>query len=183
MAAAAQAEQQMQQNIDAVNSDVERVLCRCCTCNQEVEEEAALLVRDHKGKHQKNLWRCRLCHNAIGRVRTALKSLSEEQNPGFQNLTVEERQEFYKKAQTKCGAHLQKELTESITTSTIRKISETTHEDGNFLPLEEVEEEWRQRRPEMLAQLKLHAPRMTCKYTGEELIMVPSYSYKHSRET
>ena len=35
----------------------------------------------------------------------------------------------------------------------------------------------------MLAQLMLHAPRMTCKYTGIELIMVPSYSYKHSRET
>ena len=59
----------------------------------------------------------------------------------------------HKKAQTKCGAHLQKELTESIATSTISKISDLTLEEGPFLPLEEVEEEWRQKRPEMLAQL------------------------------
>ena len=183
MAAASQAEQQMQQKIDDVNGDTQRVLCRCCTCNQEVEEEAALLVRDHKGKQQKNLWRCRLCHNAIGRVRTALKSLSEEKNLGFKNLTQEERRDFYKTAQTQCGAHLQKLLTESINTSTIKKVSDLAQEDGNFLPLEEVEEEWKNKRPHMLAQLMLHAPRMTCKYTGIELIMVPSYSYKHSRET
>ena len=181
MATAAQAEQQMQQKIDAVNSDVEQVLCRCCTCNQEVEEEASVLVQESVSEQK--YWRCRLCHNAMGRVRTALKSMSEEQNLGFQNLTLEERREFYKKAQTKCGAHLQKELTESITTSTISKVSDLTLEDGNFRPLEEVEEEWMQKRPQMLAQLKLHAPRMTCKYTGAELIMVPSYSYKHARET
>ena len=174
----------MQQSIDAVNTDVERVLCRCSTCNEEVAcELAVLLWNENPITGAKDQWRCRLCHNAMGRVRTALKSMSEEQNLGFQNLTLEERREFYKKAQEKCGAHLQKELTESITTSTIRKITETTHEDGNFVPLEEVEEEWGQKRPEMLAQLKLHAPRMTCKYTGAELIMVPSYSYKHARET
>ena len=45
MAAAAQAEQQMQQSIDAVNTDVERVLCRCNTCNQEVDENLAVLCR------------------------------------------------------------------------------------------------------------------------------------------
>ena len=100
MAAAAQAEQQMQQNIDAVNADV-GVLCRCSTCNEEVACELAVLLRNENpitGK--KNQWRCRLCHNAMGRVRTASKSMSEEQNLGFQNLTLEERRDFYRKAQT-----------------------------------------------------------------------------------
>ena len=63
MAAAAQAEQQMQQNIDAVNSDVERVLCRCCTCNQEVEEKLAVLARDENPiTGAKKLWRLSLIH-------------------------------------------------------------------------------------------------------------------------
>ena len=80
-------------------------------------------------------------------------------------------------------ANLQKALTESVTTATIRKMTETALEDGNFLPIKEVEAEWSQKRPEMWAQLELHAPRLECKYTGAELIMVPSYSYKRARET
>ena len=175
MVAAAQAEQQIEQSVE---------LCRCSTCNQDVEEKSAVCLKNEDPlKGVKNQWRCRLCHNAMGRVRTAFKSMSEEQKLGFQDLTLVERREFYKKAQTLCGAHLQKTLTESITTSTIRKISETSHEDGHFLPIKEVEAEWSQKRPEMWAQLELHAPRLECKYTGAELIMVPSYSYKRARET
>ena len=177
--AAAQGEQQMQQNIDA---DVEGVQCCCCTCGQEVEAKAAVLVRDIGGSHLEKLWRCRLCHNAIGRVRTILMKLNEDQQLGFRNMTPEERREFYKKAQTQCGANLQKQLTESIITSTLNKITDQTLEDGIFRPIEEVEEEWK-KKPEKLAQLKLNAPRVKCKYTGEELIMIPSYSYKHCLES
>ena len=89
MVAAAQAEQQIEQSVE---------LCRCSTCNQEVEEKLAVLLRNENPiTGAKNQWRCRLCHNAMGRVRTALKSMSEEHNLGFQNLTLEERRDFYKK--------------------------------------------------------------------------------------
>ena len=67
MAAAAQAEQQMQQSIDAVNADVERVLCRCNTCNQEVEQKLAVLLQNENPiTGAKTQWRCKLCHNAMG---------------------------------------------------------------------------------------------------------------------
>ena len=161
MAAAAQAEQQMEQ----------------------AEEGSGKVRNENPITGAKDQWRCRQCHTAKERVRHALKSMSEDQNLGFQNMTLEERRDFYKKAQTKCGAHLQKELTESINTSTLKKISETTLEDGKFVDLGEVEEEWGEKKPEMLAQLKLHSPRMTCKYTGATLIMVPSYSFKRAAET
>ena len=175
MVAAAQAEQQIEQSVE---------LCRCSTCNEDVEEKSAVCLKNEDPvKGVKKQWRCKLCHSAMGRIRTAFKSMSEEQKLGFHDLTLAERREFYKKAQTLCGANLQKTLTESVTTATIRKMTETAHEDGNFLPIKEVEAEWSQKRPEMWAQLELHAPRLECKYTGAELIMVPSYSYKRARET
>ena len=103
MVAAAQAEQQIEQSVE---------LCRCSTCNEDVEEKSAVCLKNEDPvKGVKKQWRCKLCHSAMGRIRTAFKSMSEEQKLGFHDLTQEERREFYKKAQTLCGAHLQKTLT------------------------------------------------------------------------
>ena len=59
---------------------------------------------------------------------------------GYADFNPEERKEFYKKAQTMCGPTLAKTLTESVTMSRIRRISECLVEEGDFVEIEELKE-------------------------------------------
>ena len=65
---------------------------------------------------------------------------------GYHNFTADERNDFYKKAQGLCGSQLQKMLTETITESTIKRITESTSEEGDFVKAEKLTKEWEKRR-------------------------------------
>ena len=90
---------------------------------------------------------------------------------------------MYKKAQALCGADLQKEMTETITSTMVRRMTDTLTTEGGFEPIDEITDKWKTKRPIMLENLLKRAPRMTCTMNQAELIWVPTYSAKHTTET
>ena len=156
----------------------------CSPCGEEATLDDSLVVQKENvitgAKEQR---RHNKCNSLQSRIRRALKHLSEEKQEGYFEMNHTDRKDFYKRAQGMCGAELEKEITESVTMSTIRRITEASSENGNFEPLDEVKTEWAKKRPEALKNLLEHAPRMTCTFTKQELIDVPSYSYKCTAET
>ena len=77
MVAAAQAEQQIEQSVE---------LCRCSTCNQDVEEKSAVCLKNEDPvKGVKKQWRCKLCHSAMGRIRTPTSGVTLHKATGRLN--------------------------------------------------------------------------------------------------
>lgn len=152
----------------------------CCVCGQSFGIDGITKVQnpDSICSDKTNAQiRCKGCNALKSRISRIMKSAGDELI-GYHNFSQDERKEFYKKAQLMCGAHLQKLLTETVTTVNIRRMSDTLTTQGNFLPVDEVVTEWNKTKPIMLQNLLANAPRMTCSTTKAELIFVPTYTMK-----
>ena len=94
---------------------------------------------------------------------------------GYQNMSPQERNELFKKAQHLRGYQLNKELTEAILLSDIERVTKImANEEGIFQPRDEAVADWSLKRPEMLKALLENARTRTCQHTEREMIMVPS---------
>ena len=60
-------------------------------------------------------------------------------------------------------------------------MSEIGTMQGNFETEEDLDKMMKDK-PKQLEALKQNAPRVTCQYTGEELILKPVYSFKRTQE-
>ena len=157
---------------------------QCCLCLGSFEEAEITQVQSKDSLcSTTNQRRCKGCNATKSRITRALKHLTEEHQCEYREISSAERKDLYKKAQALCGPDLQKEMTETITSTMVRRMTDTLTTEGGFEPIDEVTDKWKTKRPTMLENLLERAPRMTCTMTQAELIWVPTYSAKHTTET
>lgn len=153
----------------------------CSMCNEEHEEKDVGKVQSANPINgTKDQFRCKYCNSSRSKVNRMVAS-HPESFPDFDEVTGDDRKELIKKAQLLCGSALAKVITEAITTCTVKRISETAIEDGSFFDIDEVQDMFKDK-PTKLANIMAHAPRMTCRYSQAEMILVPKYSFKRIRE-
>ena len=99
----------------------------------------------------------------------------------FQLATRHSMLKTKEKSSGLCGAKLAKMLSESIINTRIRRMSEIGTMQGNFETEEDLDKMMKDK-PNQLEALKQNAPRVTCQYTGEELILKPVYNFKRTQE-
>ena len=156
------------------------LLVHCSSCNSEVPKDKTVKVqKEDPIKGTNDQFRCSMCNNQRSKVSRMIAAKGLEN--GYKHMNAEERKQFQKDCQGLCGAALAKQLTDSITRATVRRITECTNEDGTFEFEEKVKEDFAST-PDYLKILLEKAPRTNCVHTGVELIMVPKYTYQRKVE-
>ena len=145
MAGMAEEKKEMENALAKAQDDLEAADMKTCTlCGQK--KLVSEMTDAHAWERASTQYRCNECNKLRRRVQRMLARLENaDMKQGYQDLNPQERKEFYNKAGDLCGDKLNKELKESIETSSIERSTCRTSQHGNFMIIPEAQDTFKKK--------------------------------------
>ncbi|CAK0910781.1 unnamed protein product [Prorocentrum cordatum] len=153
---------------------------QCAECDQQRPASVCTPKQRSRATGEPISWICGPCNSLKKRIST-LRSSDPTRFEGWSELSAEARSELMKNAGALYGPALAAKISEYTVKTKVQENIDTNKASGDYVLVTEVGELDRFKKDKSaLALLLARAPRMTCDYTGQEFVWVPTYS--HSSE-
>jgi len=158
---------------DDHNTIMDADILYCCNCQKPTSEDTSLIVV-RATKKQKEIQRCRKCHNLRARVnRICCKhgDLAED----WSSLSDQSKREFYQQCQDQAGEMLLLRMQETIVDCTRKSSSVTFEGTGKFIDEEDLDKKYKDK-PTQLQAIKAHTRTMCCPVRKVKLYEDPEFT-------